>query len=124
VHEVSVMASIVEAVLEELKKHDVEKVEEVHMVMGELTFLGKEQLEFAYEIVTRGTILEGSKLVMTDEKVQVRCLSCGYSGGVEYISGGGQDHVIPNLSCPKCGSTVEVTKGKSCAVTSLKVVQR
>jgi Zn finger protein HypA/HybF involved in hydrogenase expression len=30
VHEVSVMASIVEAVLEELKKHDVEKVEEVH----------------------------------------------------------------------------------------------
>ena len=28
-HEVSVMASIVEAVLEELRKHDVEKVEEV-----------------------------------------------------------------------------------------------
>jgi len=123
VHEVSVMASIVEAVLEELKKHDVEKVEEVHMVIGELTFLGKEQLEFAYEIVTRGTILEGSKLVMADEKVQVLCRSCGYSGGVEYVSGGGQDHVIPNLSCPKCSSMVEVTKGKSCAVTSLKVVQ-
>jgi hydrogenase nickel incorporation protein HypA/HybF len=124
VHEVSVMASIVEAVLEELKRHDVEKVEEVNMVIGELTFLGKDQLEFAYEIVTRGTILEGSKLVMSDEKVQVRCRSCGYAGDVDYISGGGHDHLIPNLSCPKCGGGVDVTKGKSCAVTSLKVVQR
>jgi hydrogenase nickel incorporation protein HypA/HybF len=118
------MASIVEAVLEELKKHDVEKVEEVHMVIGEITFLGREQLEFAYEVVTRGTILEGSKLVITDEKVEVRCLSCGYTGGVEYVSGGGQDHAIPNLSCPSCGGGVEVTKGKGCAVTSLKVVQK
>jgi hydrogenase nickel incorporation protein HypA/HybF len=118
------MASIVEAVLEELKKHDVEKVEEVHMVIGEITFLGRDQLEFAYEVVTRGTLLEGSKLVMTDEKVEVRCNSCGYIGGVEYVSGGGQDHVIPNLSCPRCGGGVEVTKGKSCAVTSLRVVQR
>ncbi|MDD1746275.1 MAG: hydrogenase maturation nickel metallochaperone HypA [Methanomassiliicoccales archaeon] len=118
------MASIVEAVLEELKRHDIEKVEEVHMVIGELTFLGKDQLEFAYEIVTRGTILEGSKLVMSDEKVQVSCTTCGYAGGVDYVSGGGYDHVIPNLSCPRCGGAVEVTKGKSCAVTSLKVVER
>jgi hydrogenase nickel incorporation protein HypA/HybF len=118
------MASIVDAVLEELKRHDVEKVEEVNMVIGELTFLGKDQLEFAYEIVTRGTILEGSKLVMSDEKVQVGCRSCGYAGDVDYISGGGHDHLIPNLSCPRCGGGVDVTKGKSCAVTSLKVVQR
>lgn len=123
-HEVSVMASIVEAVLEELKRHDVEKVEEVNLVIGELTFLGRDQLEFAFEVVTRGTLLEGSKLVIGDEKVEVRCLSCAYQGGVEYVSGGGQDHLVPNLSCPKCGGRVEVTKGKSCAVTSLKVVTR
>lgn len=123
-HEVSVMASIVEAVLEELKKHDVEKVEEVSLVIGEITFLGREQLEFAYEIVTRGTPLEGSKLAISEEKVEVRCPSCGYQGGVDYVNGGGQDHMIPNLSCPKCAGRVEVTKGKSCAVTSLKVVER
>jgi len=118
------MASIVEAVLEELKRHDVEKVEEVHMVIGEITFLGRDQLEFAYEIVTRDTILEGSKLVIDEEKVQVFCHSCGYAGGVDYLSGVGQDHIIPNLSCPRCGAGVEVTKGKGCAVTSLKVVER
>ena len=118
------MASIVEAVLEELKRHDVERVEEVNLVLGELTFLGREQLEFAFEIVTRGTLLEGSRLVIQDEKVAVRCPECGYDGPVDYVQGGGQDHLIPNLSCPKCSGAVLVTKGKSCAVTSLKVVER
>ena len=124
VHEVSVMASIVEAVLEELKKHDVESVEEVNLVIGELTFLGRDQLEFAYEIVTRETLLEGSKLTIQDEKVEILCPNCGYEGPVDYVRGGGQDHFIPNLSCPKCSGNVQVTKGKSCAVTSLKVVER
>jgi hydrogenase nickel incorporation protein HypA/HybF len=123
VHEVSVMASIVDAVLEELKRHDVQSVEEVHMVVGEITFLGRDQLEFAYEVVTRGTILEGSKLIISEEKVEVLCRSCGYAGGVEYLSTGGRDHSIPNLACPRCGGMVEVTRGKSCAVTSLKVVE-
>ena len=118
------MASIVDAVLEELKRHDVESVEEVHMVVGEITFLGRDQLEFAYEVVTRGTILEGSRLVISEEKVEVRCRSCGYVGGVDYVSGGGRDHSIPNLACPRCGGGVEVTKGKGCAVSSLKVVER
>ena len=49
-HEVSVMSSIIEQVLNELDKHEVERVEEVELVVGELTFLGHEQLLFAYEI--------------------------------------------------------------------------
>jgi hydrogenase nickel incorporation protein HypA/HybF len=123
-HEVSVMASIIEAVLAELQKYDVERVEEVDMVVGELTFLGPEQLEFAYSILIKNTILEGSDLVISTEKVQVRCAACGYEGGVEYIDGGSDHYVIPDLSCPKCGGRVEIIKGKSCSVNSLKVVER
>lgn len=117
------MASIVEAVLSELQKHDVEKVEDVDMVVGELTFLGHEQLEFAYGVLTKDTLLEGSKLVISEEKLEVRCASCGYTGGVQYLDGG-RDHLVPDLSCPACGGRVEVVKGKSCSVTSLKVVLR
>ena len=55
-HEVSVVSNMVDAILKELENYDVEKVEEVNVLIGDLTSLGAEQLEFAYEIVTRGTL--------------------------------------------------------------------
>ena len=42
-HEVSVMSSIIDSVLEELKGYQVERVEEVDLTIGALTFLGEEQ---------------------------------------------------------------------------------
>ena len=61
-HEVSVVTGIVDAVIDELSKYDLEKVNSVTIMVGTLTNLGDEQMQFAYEIVTRGTILEGSEL--------------------------------------------------------------
>jgi hydrogenase nickel incorporation protein HypA/HybF len=118
------MGSIIEAVLEELSKHNIEKVEEVDLVVGELTFLGREQLEFAFEVLTRDSILQGSKLVIKDEKVEVKCPACGYQGGVKYIDTGMDHYAIPNLTCRQCGKAVEIIKGRSCGVTSVKVVER
>lgn len=46
------VANIVDAVLEELKKYDVTKVNAVTIVVGDLTQLGIEQMEFAYEVLS------------------------------------------------------------------------
>lgn len=121
-HEVSVMSAIVESVLNELEKHSVLKVEEVLLTLGELTFLGEEQLQFAYEIITRDTVLEGSTLVIQPEETELQCLSCGYQGPADKL--GEEYHmVMPSLVCPKCRGGVKVLKGQSCRVTSMKVVQ-
>ena len=58
-HEVSVVTSLVDAVIAELQKYNVIKVNSVTVVIGDLTNLGEEQMSFAYDIVTQGTILEG-----------------------------------------------------------------
>jgi hydrogenase nickel incorporation protein HypA/HybF len=121
-HEVSVMTSILESVKDELESHSYDKVEELVLVVGELTYLGKDQLEFAYEVLTRGTDLEGSKLVIMDEPVEIKCEPCGYQGPAEYLSDESFHYNVPMLTCPKCGSGVKVLKGKSCRVTSVKVV--
>ncbi len=118
------MSSVIESVLAELEKHDILSVEEVDLVIGELTFLGEEQLRFAFEVLTRGSALENAKLNISQEKVEVRCPTCGYVGPVEYIGSSADHMVIPNLVCPMCGSGVEIKKGKSCGVTSIKVVER
>jgi hydrogenase nickel incorporation protein HypA/HybF len=121
-HEVSVMSGIVESVLKELEKHDVLRVEEVVLTLGELTFLGEEQLQFAYEIITRDTLLNGSKLVIEPEETELLCLSCGFQGKADKL--GEEYHMsMPSLVCPKCRGKVKVLKGQSCRVTSMKVVQ-
>ena len=66
------VSDIVSAILKELEKYSVERVEEVVLVVGDMTSLGEEQLEFAYEIVTKETKLEGSKLVIEHEKIRAR----------------------------------------------------
>ncbi|HSV42378.1 MAG TPA: hydrogenase maturation nickel metallochaperone HypA [Methanomassiliicoccales archaeon] len=122
-HEVSVMTSILESVKAELVKHSYDKVEELVLVVGELTYLGKDQLEFAYEILTRGSDLEGSKLVIEEEKVEVECPKCFYRGAADYLIDGTYHNAVPKLNCPKCGGPVNVLKGKSCRISSVKVVE-
>jgi len=121
-HEVSIMAGIVESVLKELEKHEVLRVEEVQLTLGELTFLGEEQLQFAYDIMTRETALQGSVLVIVPEETELQCLSCGYHGKADKV--GDEFHMaMPSLTCPRCKGKVKVLKGQSCRVTSMKVVQ-
>ncbi|WP_400206923.1 hydrogenase maturation nickel metallochaperone HypA [Candidatus Methanomassiliicoccus intestinalis] len=127
-HEVSVMSSIVEAVLTELRKYEIESVEEVYLTVGEMTYLGAEQLEFAYEFLTQGTLLEGSKLVIEPEKITVKCSTCGYEGGIKYLGDEEEDGVyhtqLPVISCPECAGQVEVVNGRSCVVKSVKAVEK
>ena len=122
-HEVSVISDIVSAILKELEKYNVERVEEVVLVVGEMTSLGEEQLEFAYEIVTKETKLEGSKLVIEKEKICVRCSQCDYIGGVKMLESDYGEHTIPILSCPICNGKVQVVAGQTCKVKNLKIVE-
>jgi len=121
-HEVAVMSSVIRAALEELEKHDVSAVEEMVLVIGDLTSLGEDQLTFAYEVMTRDTPLEGSKLVIEHENVCLLCSSCGYDGPAETLENDYHEHTIPILSCPKCGGSVKVTAGEACRISSLKII--
>jgi len=121
-HEVSVMADLITAIKDELEKHDVVSVKEVALVIGRLTNLGAEQLEFAYGIMSKDSILEGSTLVIEEEDIAVRCGECGYEGAVKNMDLGEDSHYnIPILSCPECGGAVAVTAGRSCRVRSIDI---
>jgi hydrogenase nickel incorporation protein HypA/HybF len=122
-HEVSVMSGIVDGVLEELSRHDVVKVEEVTLVVGESTFLGRDQMEFAFEVLSKGTLLEGASLVVETEPVEVKCAGCGYEGRAVMIEGPDFHVMVPRLDCPRCGQGAVMTRGRSCRVTSIKVVE-
>lgn len=117
------VSDFVKAILEELSKYKVESVHSVTLVIGKMTNLGGEQMEFAYGIITRGTILEGSALVIEEEDIVLGCAACGYEGPARNLDFGqySEEHAIPILSCPECGGPVTVLAGQTCSVKGIDI---
>ncbi len=123
-HAFSIMSSVVQALLSEIEKLEkegkkIEKVNEVLLEIGELTFLGSEQLEFCYNVLTEENALKGSKLVIQTVRAEVQCNTCDYRGKIEYFR---EFHLeTPVLQCPECKNIVEIIKGRECAVRSMNL---
>jgi hydrogenase nickel incorporation protein HypA/HybF len=114
---------IVDSVLEEAKKQDAKKVTEVHLVIGKLTFLGIEQVRFAYNILVEDTIMKGSKLFIEEKDGVIECPSCGYKGSIQYGDDPAYHVPIPTLRCPKCGKAAKILEGKECTIRSIKMLK-
>lgn len=121
-HEFSMTTQIVNYVLEEAKKHNAKHVNEVHLIIGKLTFLGVEQVKFAYDLLVKNTIMEGSKLHIEEKNGIVKCNNCGYEGGLKYEDDPVYHIPSPTLNCPKCGDVVNIVGGKECTIKSIKLV--
>jgi hydrogenase nickel incorporation protein HypA/HybF len=119
-HEFSVMSQMVEGIVEEARKWNAVKVEEVVLELGEFTMLGEEQLRFAYEVLTKDNLLKGSKLTIVPIKGTVEC-DCGFRGDMS-PSEGTPHRSVPILECPKCGGLARIAGGRECTVKNLRVV--
>ena len=115
-------SQIVQSVLAEAEKRGAKKVTQVHLTIGKLTFLGLEQVRFAYEVLSKGTIMEGSQLIITEQEGTVKCSNCGYQGDFKYADDPLYHVPVPTLKCPKCTSTVTITQGKECTITNIKMM--
>jgi hydrogenase nickel incorporation protein HypA/HybF len=114
---------IVESILEEAAKHGAKKVTEVHLVIGKLTFLGIEQVRFAYNILTEDTIMKDSKLIIKEKDGVIECPNCGYKGSLETEDDLMYHVPIPILKCPKCGEAAKIVEGKECTIESIRMVK-
>jgi hydrogenase nickel incorporation protein HypA/HybF len=119
-HEFSIMSQMVEGILEEAGRHDATKVEEVVLDLGDFTMLGDEQLKFAYEVLSKGTILEGSVLTIRHIKGRIVC-TCGFQGDMS-PSEDAPHRAVPILECPKCKGAAEIVEGRECVVRNIRLV--
>lgn len=118
-HEYSVMSQIVELILAEAKNRNAEKVSRVSLEIGEFTFLGEEQLKFAFEVLTKGTIAEGAQIDIKTAKGKIEC-ACGYSGSP--VEPDDLHSLSPVLECPKCGGIAAIKEGIGCTVRDISLV--
>ena len=109
-HETSLMEQIINISEDQLKNYRVKKVNEVVVAVGKLANLIPGALEFAYESLSKKTILNGAKLVLEPVSIEARCRDCGET----YIA-----ESVP-LTCPACAShNSDITAGTDVYLMSI-----
>jgi hydrogenase nickel incorporation protein HypA/HybF len=93
-HEVGIMTSAMDAVLEQARAHGAKRVHRIVLRIGALAGVEPESLRFAFEVVTRETIAAEAALEVTAVPARAYCATCAEEFAVEsgYI-----------VSCPRCG---------------------
>jgi hydrogenase nickel incorporation protein HypA/HybF len=113
-HEVSIAVAICEEVTQRAASEKAKRVVSVRLRAGELTCIVSEALRFAWDIVTEGTIAQGSTLEIERIPVQIKCRTC------ESV----QAPVSVNmLVCARCGTpAAEIARGRELEVTAMEIV--
>jgi Zn finger protein HypA/HybF involved in hydrogenase expression len=96
-------------------------VSAVFVRKGELRILSDRALENAFELLSRGSRLEGARLVIEDVVAVVGCAACSYEGASKYYRDEGGHFAIPVLACPRCGAAVSVVCGRELYVDRIAI---
>jgi len=121
-HEFAITSSLVDAVLDLARKHDCRQVLEVHLRIGRLRALSPDQMKFSYDVLVKGTILEGSELHVEETPGIVHCAKCGYNKEFDSEVGDAYHFGVPPLICPTCAGFLNVEGGNDCVITKVRML--
>ena len=112
-HEFSLCETLVETALSNVAAtHPDARISRVRVVAGDLRQIVPENLQFAYETLTRGTAAEGSQLEIRTVPITCRCSACDWEGTID-------DAVF---MCPECNAkTLQTLTGKELYLESLEI---
>ena len=91
-HELSVAEELLSIIRDSAEKAGVKKVAAVNLRIGELSSILPESLEFAFQILSQGTITDGARINIDHAPAALLCGRCGARVGRE------------ESSCGRCGS--------------------
>ena len=112
-HELSIAASIVDAVTESAAAYPGARVKEVRLRVGALASVIEDSLQFCWGITVEGTPLEGSKLVVKILPVVAHCAACGKDGELESLQ---------SFRCPHCGEpATDLRQGRELEIDSIEI---
>ncbi len=111
-HELPVTEGLLKLALEYGQKADAARITDLHLVIGDLSSIVDDSVQFYWDIISKGTIAEGATLHFERVRTRMYCFACAE----EYIPQSG------TLTCPTCGSAqVKVAGGDEFRLESIEV---
>jgi hydrogenase nickel incorporation protein HypA/HybF len=112
-HELSIAASIVEAVTESASRYPGARVKAVRLRVGALASVVEDSLQFCWQLATEDTSLAGSTLVINTLPIIVHCESCGVDSELDGVQ---------SFRCPHCGElSADLRQGREMEIESSEV---
>ena len=109
-HELSIAASIVEIAEEFAVAHKAGKINKIEIIVGKLSGVMPDSLEFAMEFAVKDTVLEHAEIVLEEVDGKSVCNVCK----AEYVNNDWY------TACPVCNSMdSEILEGKELKVKSI-----
>lgn len=112
-HEISLIEETLNLALEYAQRENATRIHSLKMSIGENSGVVPEALQFAFEVVTQGTIAENALLQIDSIPVTCWCSTCNK----EFQATDSYDYF-----CPDCEQrSFDIMKGKEIELTSLEV---
>jgi hydrogenase nickel incorporation protein HypA/HybF len=111
-HELSVTESILSIAVDAAQKESASRVTHVYLVLGRLSSIVDDSVQFYWDAISQGTLCEGAMLHFERIPARMACIDCGST----YTLDGDLE------PCPKCGSNhIQVISGDEFRVDSIEI---
>jgi len=111
-HELSVTQGMLDIVLRHAQQARAQRITQIHLVIGDLSSIVDDSVQFYFDFISQDTIAEGAQLVFQRTLATFRCWDCGTTFTPKER----------DFTCPQCeGIRVEVVAGNEFRVESIEV---
>ena len=111
-HEQSIVESIMALSLEHTKKANAGKIRRIYLVVGDLSGVVDESMNFYFRILSKNTLADQAELFFMHTPAQLRCRHCETVFEPQKL----------NFHCPQCQEEqVDIVSGRELYIESLDV---
>ena len=112
-HELPITKGILSIAVETSQGHGSRRVTAIDIVIGELSSIVDDSIQFYFDVLSEGTLAEGAQLNFRREAAVAHCWDCSQKFEVRAPLG---------PLCPHCGSAkMQIISGKEFHVESIEV---
>lgn len=110
-HEMAIAEGILDIALDYAAQNDARQVQCISLLLGEMSGVETESLEFCFASLAKGTIAEKAELRLQRVPLMGRCVKCGQEVHIKGY----------NFICSNCGAAMELISGRELRVEYLEV---